>query len=399
MLEHLATHNRLPHFQMTPCSRHICLSDGLLSSYLQSGNWHLVTGNGLMNPLDFWNDLAPELRNNIVRVVLAAVALLVIWLLRRVLAALVVAPLRALAKRTNSTWDDVLLDTIIIPARLIIMALGLAIGAQILQVDIQTSLFVQHFIRTLLIIALFLAAFRAVNVLAPSSNRLFRLTGLTINERLLPFSRTAAKVILAALALVIIIQEWGYDVSGLVAGLGLGGLAFSLAAKDTVENLFGFTTIVGDQPFMVGEYIKTNDVEGTVEHVGIRSTRVRQPDQSYVTVPNSKLASAPVLNWSRLSKRWYNTTLRVTYDARRSDLTQLMERIRVMLNEQEHVEKDSILVHFITFGDHGFEILIRCYIDLADWNAFTAEREVINLEIMSIFEELNLKIAFPARTL
>jgi MscS family membrane protein len=352
-----------------------------------------------MNLTELWNNLSPDLRNNLVRVVLAAVALLLIWMLRRVLAALVLAPLRQLAKRSNARWDEILLDAIIVPARLIIMALGLAIGAQILQVDIQTNQFVQHFIRTLLIIALFLAAFRAINVLAPSSNRLFRLTGLTINERLLPFSRTAAKLILAALALVIIIQEWGYDVSGLVAGLGLGGLAFSLAAKDTVENLFGFTTIVGDQPFMLGEYIKTNDVEGTVEHVGIRSTRIRQPDQSYVTVPNSKLATAPVLNWSRLSKRWYNTTLRVTYDAKRSDLTQLMERIRTLLQEREQVERDSILVHFINFGDHGFEILVRCYINLADWEAFTAEKEAINLEIMSIFEELNLKIAFPARTL
>lgn len=352
-----------------------------------------------MNPTDFWNSLPPDLRNNIVRGVLAAVALLVIWLLRRMLAALVVAPLRALAKRSNVTWDELLLDTIVVPARLIIMALGLAIGAQILQVDIQTSQFVQHFIRTLLIIALFLAAFRAVNVLAPSSNRLFRLTGMTVNERLLPFARTATKLILAALALVIIIQEWGYDVSGLVAGLGLGGLAFSLAAKDTVENLFGFTTIVGDQPFLVGEYIKTNDVEGTVEKVGIRSTRVRQPDQSYVTVPNSKLASAPVLNWSRLSKRWYNVTLRVTYDARRGDLTLLMERIRAMLLARELVQADSVLVNFINFGDNGFEILVRCYINLADWTAFTAEKEIINLEIMGIFEQLNLKIAFPARTL
>ncbi|MEZ4668751.1 MAG: mechanosensitive ion channel [Anaerolineae bacterium] len=348
-----------------------------------------------MNLLDFWNSIDVELRNNIVRGVLAAVALLLVWLLRRVLATLVVAPLRRLAKRTNTTWDDILLDAIIIPARLIIMALGLALGAQILQVDIQTSLFVQHFIRTLLIIALFMAAFRAINILAPSSNRLFRLTGLTVNERLLPFVRTAAKLILAALALVIIIQEWGYDVSGLVAGLGLGGLAFSLAAQDTVENIFGFTTIVGDQPLMVGEYIKTTDVEGTVEHVGLRSTRIRQPDQAYVTVPNSKLASAPVLNWSRLSKRWYNTTLRVTYDARHNDLTTLMEQIRTILQERELVDSSSIIVNLVNFGDYGYEILVRCYINLADWRAFTEEKEVIHLKIIEVFEELGLKIAVP----
>jgi MscS family membrane protein len=87
-------------------------------------------------------------------------------------------------------------------------------------------------------------------------------------------------------------------VSGLGAGLGLGGLAFSLAAQDTVSNLFAFTTIVSDRPFVVGEYIKTPLVEGTVEAVGVRNVRVRQTDQAYVTVPNSKLTSAPIINWA-----------------------------------------------------------------------------------------------------
>ena len=345
----------------------------------------------------FWNSLSPSLRDNLTRIVLAILVLALFWLLRRLLAALVVSPLHALAKRTNAGWDAVLLDIVTIPARLIIIAVGLLVGAEILNVDLTTSVFVIHLARMFIIIAILMAAYQIVDALAPSSNRLFRLTGLTINERLLPFMRTAIKLILIALALVIIIQEWGYDVSGLVAGLGLGGLAFSLAAKDTVENLFGFTTIVGDQPFMVGEFIKTNDVEGTVEHVGIRSTRVRQPDQSYVTVPNSKLASAPILNWSRLSKRWYNTTLRLTYTASRQDIVELMTRIRAMLTARELVQTDSIIVNFINFGDFGFEILVRCYINLADWPTFTNERETINLEIMRIFEELGLKIAFPAR--
>jgi MscS family membrane protein len=347
----------------------------------------------------FWNNLSPSLRDALTRIVLAVLVLLLFWLLRRLLAALVVRPLHSLAKRTEADWDEVVLTILTVPARLIIIAIGLMIGAEILNVDTTTSIFVVHLARVFIIIAVLMAAYQIVDALAPSSNRLFRLTGLTINERLLPFMRTAVKLILIALALVIIIQEWGYDVSGLVAGLGLGGLAFSLAAKDTVENLFGFTTIVGDQPFMVGEFIKSNDIEGTVEHVGIRSTRIRQPDQSYVTVPNSKLASAPILNWSRLSKRWYNTTLRITYSASRNEIVELMTRIRAMLAAREKVQTDSIVVNFINFGDFGLEILIRCYINIAEWPSFTNERETINLEIMHIIEELGLKIAFPSRTL
>lgn len=347
----------------------------------------------------FWNGLPVELRNNLTRVLLALLVFTLFWLLRRLLARLVVMPLRTLAQRTHSDWDDVLLDIVTVPARLVIIALGLMLGAEILNVDATTSVFVVRLARMCIIIAVLMATYQVVDTLAPSSPRLFRLTGLTINERLLPFARTAVKLVLVALAVVIIIQEWGYDVSGLVAGLGLGGLAFSLAAKDTVENLFGFTTIVGDQPFMVGEFIKVADVEGTVEHVGVRSTRLRQPDQSYVTIPNSKLASSPILNWSRLSKRWYNTTLRVTYTASRQDIITLMERIRAMLAAHDTVQDDSIVVHFINFGDFGFEILVRCYINIADWGAFTAEREEINLAIMQIYEELDLKIAFPARPL
>jgi MscS family membrane protein len=256
---------------------------------------------------------------------------------------------------------------------------------------------VQHLIRTLVAIALFLGVLRALDLLAPTSVRLFSITGLTVSERLLPFMRTAFKLLFIALAILVIVQEWGYDPSGLIAGLGIGGLAISLAAQDTVKNLFGFTTIVGDQPFVVGDFIKTADVEGTVEHVGVRSTRIRRLDQAYVTVPNSVLANSAVLNWSRLSKRWVDMTLRITYDAGRSDIQKLLGSLRAMLKSREQVDPDSVVVNFIHLGDVGMEILIRCYILLADWRAFTEERETINLEIMKIIEDLGLHIAFPGR--
>ncbi len=340
-----------------------------------------------------WQGLHPDWRNAIVRVGLAALVILVIWLLRRLLTAIVVAPLKRVAARTDATWDDELIEGISGPARFLIIALGLAIGAGILQVDVETNTFVQHLIRTFIIFALLLAGYRAVNIFAPSSTALFRLTGITLNDRLIPFIRTAAKLVLAALALVIIIQEWGYDVSGLVAGLGLGGLAFSLAAKDTVENLFGFTTVVGDQPFVVGEFIKTPDVEGTVEHVGIRSTRIRQLDQAYVTVPNSKLANAPVLNWSRLSKRWIDLKLIIGYDTTRAEITTFLERTRELLLSRPLIEPNSVFVRLVNFGENGMEVLVRAYVMQSDWVIFSAEKETIALDILGIVESLDLHLA------
>jgi MscS family membrane protein len=351
-----------------------------------------------MDITQFWNQLEPDVRNMLIRLGLAVLVLLLIWVLRRLLAAIVVSPLRWLARRTDSQWDDILLDVVLLPARFLIIALGLAIGVHILQIDEVTNVFINHLIRTFIIIAILMAIYRTIDALAPSSSRLFRMTGLSISERLLPFLRTPTKLLVFVFGLVIIIQEWGYDVSGLVAGLGLGGLAFSLAAQDTVANLFGFTTIVGDQPFIVGEFIKTPDVEGTVEHVGVRSTRLRQLDQAYVTVPNSKLASSAILNWSRLSKRRLNTTLSLRYDARPETILKLLERIRELLASREKVLKDSIVVHFTEFGESGLHVLVRCYLLLPDWGEFTVEQESIFLEILKIIEDLGLSLAFPSRS-
>jgi MscS family membrane protein len=194
------------------------------------------------------------------------------------------------------------------------------------------------------------------------------------------------------------VQEWGYDVSGLVAGLGVGGLAVSLAAQDTLANLFGFTMIVGDRPFVVGEFIKTPDVEGIVEHVGMRSTRVRQLDQAYVTIPNAKLADSAILNWSRLSKRRLDARLCIRYDARPEQLEALLERSRALLNAHEKTEPESVVVYLIEYGENGLIVLVRANLLLPDWIEFTAEKEKLFIDILKIVEELGLSIAFPSRS-
>ena len=224
-----------------------------------------------MDLSNLFTNLPSNLRETILRVLLAVLVFVFVWLARKLLARIVVAPLYRLAERTPAKWDTALLHALVVPARILIIALGLLIGIEILGVDGTTNHFVGHLIRTLIVVAIFMTGFELVDDLMPSSLRLFRVTGLNLDERLVPFLRTVVKLILMAIGLVIIIQEWGYDVSGLIAGLGLGGLAFSLGAQDTIKNLFGFTTIVGDRPFAVGDFIVTPDVEGIVDHVGVRS--------------------------------------------------------------------------------------------------------------------------------
>ena len=341
-----------------------------------------------------------ELSEPLGRVLLLVLAIVLIWLLRRLLILLVARPLgKLLQKQGRTDIDDVITTIIAPPIRILLIALGLFVAAQILNLDARAFGFVSSITSTLVIIAFALIAYRIVTLVFLTRGRLYSITGIAVEEALLPFARTGLQIVILAIALVIIINGWGYDVSGLIAGLGIGGLAISLAAQDTLSNLFGFTAIVGDRPFSVGEYIKTKDVEGTIEQVGVRSTRVRQQDQAVVTVPNSMLASSAVLNWSRLRKRQINLTLGIAYGARAEQVEMLLQRLRDLLKNWENADADSVVVNLVNFGDRSLEILVRCYLNIADWGPFTQEKERIFLAIMRIVEEMGLQVAVPSRTL
>lgn len=353
-----------------------------------------------MVELEFLQQLPLGVREVIVRVFLAILAVLIIWLLRRLLSALILLPLRRLVvERTRTQIDDMALSVAETPVRLLIVAAGIGIAGQILSSDGATVGFITNLSRTFVILAVFFFGYNAVDLIVSSSPRLRYLTGMPLDEQLVPFVRVGIKVILLAILIVVVLQEWEYDVSGLVAGLGLGGLAFSLAAQDTVANLFAFTTIVSDRPFVVGEYIKTPDVEGTVERVGVRNVRVRQVDQAFVTVPNSKLTSAPIINWSRLNKRRINFSLGMTYDTTSDEIRVLVHRIREMLKGHEKVDPESVVVHFNEFGDSALKIVIVAMVYESNWGAFQGVREEVNLNILDIVTDMGLSIAFPSQSL
>jgi MscS family membrane protein len=343
--------------------------------------------------------LTGDWRDVVVRILIYVALLGILLLLRGLVVRLVLNPLRKKAEAHNTKWALLLLDETRAPMRLIVIGVALLIGTVILNMDFEVRQVVERIAYTFFIIAFVNTLFSVVDLFLPSSLQLFRLTGMVVNERLIPFIRTGGKILIGSIGAVTIIGQWGLDVSGLVAALGVGGLGISLAAQDTIGNLFGFTTIVGDQPFTVGDFIKSPDVEGIVESVGVRSTRVRQLDQAFVTVPNNKLANSAVLNWSRLSKRWINVTLRIRFDAKRADVVAFLEKTRAMLNARPFVERGSVVVRFINFGDSGLEIMVRCYVLHANWDLFTAEKETIFLDLLQLLEESGLNIALPSQSL
>lgn len=348
--------------------------------------------------LPLLESLPEDIRNVVWPILMGIVIFLIIVLVRRIVLRFVMFPIRLLARRTRTQYDDQILDLLETPVNLGIIALGLMIGVQVAELPASLVDFFSHLARSLIIVGFTLSLSRLASQITFGEGQLGELIGIDIDEKLLPFIRTGLRVVILAISAIILLQEWGYDASGVIAGLGIGGLALSLAAKDTVENLFGFSSIITDKPFTVGEFIVTPEATGIVEHVGIRSTRIRQLDQALVVVPNSKLAANRVLNWSRAEKRRLDITLGISYEARSTNLRELMARIRKLLEETEDVDTETIIVHFVNFGDSTLDIRTICTILHAGWADFTRVAEGIRLNIMDIVEGLELEIALPSRT-
>lgn len=222
---------------------------------------------------------------------------------------------------------------------------------------------------------------------------------LHIDQVLIDFFLKALRIIIVILAGLMILQQWGFDVNGFIAGLGLGGLAFALAAKDAVANIFGGIVIILDKPFTIGDWIYTPSVEGTVEEISFRSTKVRTFAQALVTVPNSVLANEPITNWTRMGKRRITFNLGVSYGTSRQQLQKCVDRIRDMLETHPNIHRETIFVHFDQFNDSGLGIFLYFFTVTTRWGEYLRVKEDVNFKIMEILEQENVSVALPSRSI
>jgi MscS family membrane protein len=184
----------------------------------------------------------------------------------------------------------------------------------------------------------------------------------------------------------------------LVTGLGIGGLAFAFAAKDTIENFFGSVTVLLDRPFEVGDWVIVGDTEGTVEELGLRSTRIRTFYNSQVTVPNATLVRATVDNLGRRAYRRWKTYLGVQYDTPPETLLAFTEGIRELVRQHPYTRKDFYQVWCNDFADFSLNILLYVFFRVPDWSTELRERERLFVDIVRLADRLGVQFAFPTRT-
>mgnify|MGYP001791502650 FL=1 len=219
------------------------------------------------------------------------------------------------------------------------------------------------------------------------------------DDQLIPFGIEAVKVILLIFSIFLALGSiFMINIGSLIAGLGIGGLALALAAKESLENLLGSFTIFFDKPFVVGDLVKVGDVLGVVEKVGFRSTRLRTMEKSYLTVPNKRMIDAELDNLSQRTFRRVSFTLGVTYDTTAEQIKAIVKDAQDLIDNHPNTNQDG-KVRFMEFGASSLDIMILYFIDTMDWDVFLQVKEEINFSIMEIVQRHKSDFAFPSQTI
>jgi MscS family membrane protein len=219
------------------------------------------------------------------------------------------------------------------------------------------------------------------------------------DDLLVPLVSRSLKALVLCMGVITGAKAFDLPITGLVGGLGLGGAALALAAKDAIANLFGSITVLTDRPFEVGDWIVTEQAEGTIETVGFRSTRIRTFYNSQITLPNSLLTTAVVDNMGRRRFRRIKTTLSTQYDTTPDQMDAFCEGIRELIRRHPYTRKDYYHVYFNQFGSNSLDILLYCFIECPDWSMELRERHRLFLDILRLAQTLKVRFAFPTRTL
>jgi MscS family membrane protein len=220
-----------------------------------------------------------------------------------------------------------------------------------------------------------------------------------LDDQLVPLIRRALKILVIALGTVFVLQNLKVDVASLLAGLGIGGLALALAAKETISNLFGSATIFADKPFQIGDWIVVGDKEGIVETVGFRSTRIRTFYHSLVTIPNAKVADSVIDNYGVRPFRRVITTLGLAYDTPPKKLEAFVDGVKKIILADPCTRKDAYDVHFHEFGVSALQIMVTFHLRVRESAEELRKRHEIFLAILELANTLPVELAFPTQTL
>ncbi|MCB9584640.1 MAG: mechanosensitive ion channel family protein [Polyangiaceae bacterium] len=332
--------------------------------------------------------------------ILALLLVLVVGLVvRKLIEFMVQNRVRQLVDRMGQKWASNLIGVFASPGATFVSALLLGVTYPWLSLPLWFGAFLGLAVQVLMIFSVVWAAYRLVDVLSERMAAKAEATDTKLDDQLVPLIRKSLKVFTVIAGVLVILQNLNVNVGALLATLGVGGVAIALAAKDTVANFFGSLMIFIDRPFQIGDWIRVDGAEGTVEEVGFRSTRIRTFYNSVITVPNAKFTEAKIDNMGMREYRRCFFTLGITYDTSPEQMQAFVEGIRAIIQANEYTRKDTYEVHMSAFGASSLDVMVYFFFRVDTWTAELRERHNVYLEIMRLAHDLDLSFAFPTQSL
>ncbi len=365
-----------------------------------------TTSEALTNQMDnIWGEVLNVWNEGVLGIDIGSiiVALLIFGaflVLRGVLSKYILSRLHRWTSKSNTSIDDKIIKALTPPIRFIPIILGVFFAAQILEFDGMAAEFIARLVRSLIAFTIFWSLHRALEPIQHISKNMERILTPVMMMWIFKF----LKVLVIFIGAAVVLEVWGIAIGPLLAGLGLFGAAIALGAQDLFKNLIGGLTVIAEKRFYPGDWIKVDGiVEGIVEEIGFRSTRVRRFDKAPVYVPNSDLSDAVVTNFSRMTNRRIYWKIGIKYSATREQLTLIRDEIANYLATCDDFEKPpkvSTFVRLDSFNDSSIDFMIYCFTKTTNWGQWLAVKEEFALVIKEIVEEkAKTEFAFPSQSL
>lgn len=360
----------------TPASRNVWLTFGL-----DRADWLQISWLG--NPL--WQYLA-----SLVFILIAFYAAKLVDFAFRV-------QLKRLTARTKSTVDDLFVDLARGPVKIITFVVLLHIGLHVFAWPGWAASFISNGLKIVVAASITYVLLKLVDLgMTVWRKRMESADNALLDSQLFPVISKSLKVFVVVIAVLVTTQNLGMNVTGLLASLSIGGLAIGLAAQDTLSNLFGAVALFADKPFRVGDRIQLDAIDGSVEAIGLRSTRVRNLDGHLVTVPNRTMANASITNVSKRPNIKTVMNVGVTYDTPADKVERAMAIIEEIF--KPHPKTADLIISFNKFNDSSLNILVVHWWNSTDFKDYLAGFQKLNLELKRRFDAEGIDFAFPTQT-
>lgn len=328
------------------------------------------------------------------------IVILLSFIFHKILKSLFSTFLTRLGKKTDGKKETIQrLRPVTIPASNALIFAFIKVLIPILQLPVTLSYYLNLTVGALVPLFVMIALYRVVDVLDLYFTKLSLRTESTLDDQLVPVVRKALKAFVIIIGVLLILQNLEVDILPIIAGLSVGGLAVALAAQDTIKNVFGSIMIFIDKPFQIGHWITSGDIDGTVEEVGIRSTRIRTFRNSVMYVPNAKLADTMIDNHGLRVYRRFFTQISITYDTPADLIELFVDGLKKIVKDHPKTRKDYYEIHLNDMASSSLNVMFYIFFEVPGWSDELKCRHEILLSIIRLSEEIGINFAFPTQTI